>query len=146
MASSFTLDVKKFADQFEGGAEQAIRGTAIKLWSAVIKSSPVDEGRFRGNWFASGASPATKTTTNTDKTGDKAISAASQNVHSQKDWSAFTLTNNLPYSEVIEFGGYPDGPNTTGGFSKQAPAGVLRVNVLRFNQLLEAEARKTLPK
>jgi len=146
MAGSFTLDIKKFADQFEGGAEEAMRGVSIKLFSAIIKSSPVDEGRFRANWFPSGATPAKDVTTNVDKTGSNAISNMTTSVQGQADWSAFSLTNNLPYSEVIEFGGYNDGPNTTGGFSKQAPAGVLRVNVLRFNQLLDAEAKKSLPK
>ena len=146
MANSFTLDVKKFADQFDEGAEAAIRGTSIKLFSAIVESSPVDEGRFRGNWFATGVTPSSKVTENRDPKGDKTISAIVDKINGLKEWDFFTVTNNLPYSEVIEFGGYPDGPNTIGGFSKQAPAGVLRVNVLRFNSLLEAEARKTLPK
>ena len=52
------------------------------------------------------------------------------------------MANNLPYAHVIEYGGYPgDGPNTVGGFSKQAPAGVVRVNVARFEAILEEQAR-----
>jgi hypothetical protein len=58
-------------------------------------------------------------------------------------WYEFTLANNLPYANVIEYGGYQgDGPNTVGGFSKQAPQGVVRVNVLRFQQLIDEEAAK----
>ena len=63
-----------------------------------------------------------------------------------KDWSTFTATNNMPQSEVIEFGGYNDGPKTVGGYSKQAPQGVLRVNIMRFNKLLDDEAKRVLPK
>ena len=147
MANSFTLDVKKFADQFIDGSEKAMRGTTIKLWGAIIESSPVDQGRFRANWFPSDGSLSTKVTDNVDKSGAQTVSAATNYVMSAAKWDEFSLTNNLPYSEVIEFGGYAgDGPNTVGGFSKQAPAGVVRVNVLRFNRLLEAEARRTLPK
>lgn len=145
--ANFALDVKKFADSFEDGAEQAIRGTAIKLFSAFVDTSPVDEGRFRGNWFATGKQPSTKVSfSTTDKEGTNTKNKISSVVMGIKDWSTFTVTNNLPYSEVIEFGGYPDGPNTAGGFSKKAPEGVVRVNVMRFNQLLTEEARKNLPK
>ena len=145
MADSFTLDIQRFADQFEGGAEEAIRGTSISLFSAIIKSSPVDEGRFRSNWFASGASIDTGTTENVVPES-QSISTMIDKINGLQDWSTFTLTNNLPYSEVIEFGGFRDGPNTVGGFSRQAPTGVLRVNVTRFNALLEQEARRSLPR
>lgn len=144
--ANFALDIQKFADSFEDGAEQAIRGTTIKLFSAFVDSSPVDEGRFRGNWFATGEQPSTKITSNTDKSGVNTKKKIESVILSLKDYSVFTATNNLPYSEVIEFGGYKDGPNTTGGYSNQAPEGVVRINVMRFNQLLEAEARKHLPK
>lgn len=144
--SDFSLDVKKFSESFIGGAEQAVRGATIKLWSTVIKASPVDSGRFRANWFASNEQPSTKITFNTDKSGSRAISAAANFVDSSRDWSTFTLTNNLPYSEVIEFGLYGNGPKTTGGYSKQAPQGVVRTNIRRFNRLLDQEASKSLPK
>ena len=144
---SFSLDVSSFAEQFEDGAEKAVRGTTIELWSSIIKSSPVDEGRFRGNWFPTGQKPSEKVDLNNfDKSGSKSSARATQHVSSLKDWSTFTLTNNLPYSEIIEFGGYGDGDKTVNGFSKQAPQGVVRVNVARFNTLLEQQARKSLPK
>lgn len=144
--ASFALDVQKFAASFEDGAEMAVRGTTIKLFSAFVDSSPVDEGRFRGNWFATGQQPSTKITSNTDKSGDNTKKKIESVILSLKDFSVFTATNNMPYSEVIELGGYKDGPNTTGGFSKQAPQGVVRINVMRFNKLLDEEARKHLPK
>jgi len=143
---SFSLDVKKFADGFIDGAEAATRGASIKLFSAIIKATPVDEGRARGNWFATGQQPSNKKTTKIDLTGDGAINDASGVIVGIKDWSRFTLTNNLPYIEKLEFGGYNDGPNTTGGYSKQAPQGMVRVNINRFNKLLNEEAKKALPK
>ena len=72
----------------------------------------------------------------------------------------FSLTNNLPYSEVIEFGEYPNPVKkgtkisktgvkhavfevrSKGGFSKLAPQGVVRVNALRFTALLKQAASK----
>ena len=143
---NFALDVAAFAKSFDDGAEIAIRSTAIKLFSAIIQSTPVDEGRARGNWFTTGQQPSSKVSSNQDKSGSNAISQAERVIMSIKDYSTFTLTNNLPYIEKLEFGGYNDGPKITGGYSKQAPAGMVRVNVMRFNKLLEAEASKVLPK
>jgi hypothetical protein len=142
---SFTSEVNDFIVDFQDGSEETMRGTTIKLWEAVIKGSPVKEGRFRGNWFASRLE-SSEVTDRLDPVGATTISNATASVLNQSDWSQFTLTNNLPYSEVIEYGGYPgDGPNTINGFSSSAPEGVVRVNVKRFNVILEAEANGNLP-
>ena len=141
--SDFALDVSKWVAKAKSAPERVVRSVTIKLWSAVIKGSPIDTGRFRNNWFASGATPSSETTTANAKTGDAAINRAKQVVVGIADWTNMTLTNNLPYANVIEFGGYPgDGPNTVGGFSKQAPQGCVRVNVARFQQLINEEAAK----
>lgn len=140
---SFALDVSKFVEKAKKNPEKVMRQVSIKLFSAIIKASPVDTGRFRMNWMASGGNPASGVTDATDKSGNIAIGNATGFVLKAADWREFTLTNNLPYANVIEYGGYPGGgPNTVGGFSKQAPQGVVRVNVLRFQQLIDEEANK----
>ena len=140
--ASFDDQMKAFAKKANMSVEKTVKGTAIKLFSAVIKSSPVDTGRFRANWTAAGVQPSTVTTDMTDKSGSAATGAMVNYINSAKGQTVFTLANNLPYARVIEYGGYPgDGPNTVGGFSKQAPAGVVRVNVARFEAILEEQAR-----
>ena len=144
--SGFTLDIKNFVEKAKKNPETVARQVSFKLFSAVIKGTPVGEengGRLRLNWQVAGSTPATGTIDGVDKTGAKAVAMVSDYVFKNPDWSEFTLTNNLPYAPVVEFGGYPgDGPNTVGGFSKQAPQGMVRVNVARFNTLLEEEAAK----
>lgn len=141
--SDFALDVSRWVAKAKMAPEKVVRSVTIKLWSAVIKGSPVKSGRFRGNWFASGSTPSSEVSQAMDKAGGATINNATQVVVGIADWTNMTLTNNLPYANVIEFGGYPgDGPNTVGGFSKQAPSGVVRVNVARFQQLINEEAAK----
>jgi hypothetical protein len=75
----------------------------------------------------------------------------------------YWIQNNLPYTNVIEFGLYPKNPKTgtryeirdrdkfvieTGfvqlsenGYSKKAPSGMVRINVLRFNKFLQANLK-----
>ena len=134
---SFTSATKDFNLQFIDGAEDTMRGTTIKLWTAVIKESPVKDGRFRANWFATGARPSSRVTPKkkVEDSEDKTLANATNKVLKQKDASTFTLTNNLPYAQRLEY-----------GYSDQARAGVVRVNVKKFNRLLEAEAKKKLPK
>lgn len=140
---SFALDVSKFVEKAKKNPEKVMRQVSIKLFSAIIKASPVDTGRFRMNWMASGGIPASGVTDATDKSGNTATGNATGFVLKAADWREFTLTNNLPYAEVIEYGGYRgNGPKTVGGYSKQAPQGVVRINVARFQQLINEEANK----
>ena len=144
----FTLDVQKFAEGFIGGAETAVRVTAHKTFANIIKRTPVDEGRARGNWFATGQQPSNRVTTKEDDSQDGKDTAKKSEdvVLLLKDWSTFTLTNNLPYINHLEFGLYNAGPKTVMGFSSQAIGGMVRIPIERSNMLLEKEAKKALPK
>lgn len=143
---SFTLDIQRFVEKAKKNPETVARQVSFKLFSAIIKGTPVGEengGRLRLNWQVAGASPATGMLDGTDKTGNSAIQNAANYIFSAAVWYDFTMTNNLPYAPVVEYGLFPGGgPNTVGGYSKQAPSGMIRVNVLRFNQLLDEEAAK----
>lgn len=140
---SFALDVSKFVEKTKRNNETVMRSVSLKLFSAIIKASPVDTGRFRMNWQTSGATPRGGLVSGEDKTGASAIASAETFITNTQAWEELTLANNLPYANVIEFGGYPgNGPNTVGGFSKQAPQGVVRINVVRFQQLIDQEAAK----
>jgi len=140
---SFSLDVSKFVTKANKNVEKVVRSVSIKLFSAIIKASPVDTGRFRMNWQTSGTEERTGLVAGVDPTGVATINSATTFITNAPTARQFTLTNNLPYANVIEYGGYPgDGPNTTGGYSKQAPQGVVRVNVMRFQSLINEEAAK----
>lgn len=128
---SFTLDIKNFVEKAKKNPETVARQVSFKLFSAVIKASPVDTGRFRMNWQTAGAVAPSGVIDGTDKGGAAAIGDAASYIFAASDWNEFTLTNNLPYAERLEY-----------GWSNQAPQGFVRVNVARFNTLLEEEAAK----
>ena len=128
---SFALDVSKFVEKAKKNPEKVMRQVSIKLFSAIIKASPVDTGRFRMNWMASGGTPASGVTDATDKSGNIATGNATSFVLKAADWREFTLTNNLPYAQRLEY-----------GWSQQAPQGMVRTNISRFQQLINEEANK----
>lgn len=128
---SFALDVSKFVEKAKKNPEKVMRQVSIKLFSAIIKASPVDTGRFRMNWMASGGTPTSGVTDATDKSGNTATGNATSFVLKAADWREFTLTNNLPYAQRLEY-----------GWSQQAPQGMVRTNISRFQQLINEEANK----
>lgn len=129
--SKFTLDIQAFVAKAKKNPETVMRSVSLKLFSAIIKASPVDTGRFRGNWQTTGVTPATGLIAGFDPTGNKAVNSAATFITNAPGWDTFTLTNNLPYAERLEY-----------GWSKQAPTGIVRVNVVRFQQLINEEAAK----
>ena len=147
--ASFDDQVKAFAKKANMSVEKTVKGTSIKLFSAVIKSSPVDSGRFRANWLCAGVTPVPSVVDMTDKTGASATSEMVGYINSAKGQMVFTLANNLPYAHMLEYGGYNPslvGPqqstsNTVNGYSRQAPNGMVRVNVAMFQAILDEQAR-----
>lgn len=128
---SFSLDVSAFVEKAKKNPETVIRAVSIRLFSAIIKASPVDTGRFRANWMTSAAAPATGISSAVDKSGNTAVQEATNYILNSTTTNTFTLTNNLPYAERLEY-----------GYSQQAPQGMVRINVTRFQQLIDEEARK----
>ena len=101
--------------------------SSLEMFSRIIKRTPVDTGGTRGNWqFASGRKP--KGVVN--KSGQEAMSEMVQGVQEwMPDKHTAYFANNVPWILKLENGGYGKGPKTTGGYSKQAPNGMVKVSV-----------------
>lgn len=142
MALAFDKQIAAFANKANMSIDKTMRTASIKLFSAIIFGWPVDSGRSRANWQAGGAIPASGELNTFDKQGNSTVDKMVSYVNGAVNASVFTLANNLPYVHKIEFGGYPgDGPKTVGGYTIQAPAGVVRINAARFQRILDEQAR-----
>ena len=117
--ANFTLDMSRFANKSLGEIEQVVRKTAIDLTTSIIKTSPVDSGRFRANWFVSFESAIEDTTDDTNSA--KALSNATNTLLSGRIGKYIYIQHNLDYIVGLEYGA-----------SKQAPEGMVRINVERF--------------
>lgn len=127
---TFARDIAQWAKKAGFSTEEAVRVTCRTLNHGIVMDSPVDTGRFRGNWQGTIGSPASGTFDTEDKSGAgtlaKANAAADQSVG-----SVYYLVNNLPYARRLEY-----------GYSSQAPAGMVRVAVQNFQAAVAAAARK----
>lgn len=132
MAGSFALDLSRFAKKANGRMTLVIRKVAIDIFTRVVQMTPVDTGRARANWSVGVNKFPIQTTEETDKSGDETIRKIEAAVATAKAGDVIFLVNSLPYIRMLEYGGYGSGPKTIGGFSIQAPAGMIRVVLAEY--------------
>lgn len=140
---SFAKDFERFAKLTNASLDETGRAIALELFSGVIKDTPVDTGRARGNWQASIGAPETGQIAGGDESktetpapnGDgpktaEAIRAVDGIIDKFGMGKVIYLSNNLPYIYRLEFMKWSD----------QAPAGMVRKNAAR----IQANIRKAV--
>ena len=95
--------------------------STVAVGTDVVVRSPVDESRFRNNWFSGLNNVNTKTTTRTSRKGfgEKGgvrLAELSNLASSIKLGDEIFFTNSLPYARRLEF-----------GWSQLAPMGMVRI-------------------
>lgn len=121
---SFASDVAKYAKLAGASVDETGRAIVLELFGSVIKDTPVDTGRARGNWQTTIGTPASG---QTDRKGEgPALAEVSQEAASFGAGKVIYLTNNLPYIYRLEYLGW----------SKQSPDGMARKNVARIQSIV----------
>lgn len=118
--ADFNLDLASIADELEVDYNLLIRRFTFGVYSRVIRKSPVDTGRFRGNWIVSIGKPISSVFDATNKNASVFINNNPAKIDSfdlARD-SELVIQNNLPYAEKLET-----------GHSKQAPNGMLDISI-----------------
>ena len=133
---SFEDQLRAFQVKTNRKLTQVGRKVALELFKRVIYKTPVDKGRARANWQVTIGTTASGTVEIDDRNGGATMSKATAASAGFKAGDTIYLTNNLPYIMKLEEGGYPDGPKTVGGFSRQAPAGMVGLTVQEFAQVV----------
>lgn len=87
-------------------------------------------GRFRGNWQFSIDAPADGVLDQIDPSGNVSVAVLRTQVQSLTIGQTAYLVNNLPYAVPLEY-----------GHSKQAPGGMVRVTLARFQQIVDEAIR-----
>lgn len=128
---SFSAALRRFNRKTKDRLDRTRRIVIIKLFSAVIKDTPVLSGRLRGNWQTTITSPATGVIGSRDEAS--AIAEVQRMAAQSKGSDVVILRNNLPYAYRIEFDGWS---------RVKAPQGMMRRNVARFKRLLSEAVRE----
>lgn len=128
---SFGDDIAAWRRKAEARMELAIRKIALDSFSEVVLMSPVDTGRFRGNWQVRIGSVPMGTVVMNDPTGTLVISQITATALKLENNQTIYLINNLPYARRLEY-----------GWSKQAPGGMVRLTVQRWKTIVEKVAQE----
>lgn len=126
MASSFALQISEFVKTVKAREDIVVRKLGLDILSSVVRMSPVDTGRFRGNWQVGLTAPVTGTLATLDKSGAATIARGNQVLSQAKSGGVIYINNNLPYAQRLEY-----------GWSKQAPSGMVRITLARFQAMLD---------
>ncbi|OWU80349.1 hypothetical protein ATO5_02655 [Loktanella sp. 22II-4b] len=98
---------------------------------ALVQKSPVDTGRFKGNWQLSIGTPEAGQLETTDPSGGATLAKGSTAIAPYaglKNFPPVWIVNNLPYSERLE-----------DGYSKQAPGGMVGLTVAELQTMFNGE-------
>lgn len=129
---AWSVDIGLWARDAGKNTAKVVRAIEISLSTKIIMKSPVDTGRFRGNWYPSVNQPTRAVNPDfEDKTGANAIARVAHFVHALgEQFHVYYIANNLPYAWPLEE-----------GWSKQAPEGMVRTTIAEFNRVVQQEAQ-----
>lgn len=148
----WSIDLKKYAEGYKAKIKKVRVNYAFALYSSIVKKTPAKTGRARANWNVSVGSVDTSTTEETKKTG---LKHKMTDIKLDGDESIY-ISNNLPYITTLEYGGYPSPVKkgtydkktktweirSAGGFSKQAPNGMLGVTLANNENIFKAAVKR----
>ena len=129
--SGFADQLRMFEAKTTDKMNRAARKVSLDAFSEVIRMSPVDTGRFRGNWQTAIGSMPSGTVEATDPSGNTVIAKVQGVVAGMNPGDVIYMVNNLPYAQRLE-----------SGWSRQAPAGMVRLTVQRWQPIVAEVIRQ----
>lgn len=127
MADDFARQVGRFSEETTRKLSEVVRKVSLDAFSDVIRMSPVDSGRFKGNWMvAVNSTPAGYVWEQYDPSGGATIAEAAGRVEGAEAGDVVVMANNLPYAQRLEY-----------GWSGQAPSGMVRVTAARWQPIVD---------
>lgn len=123
--------------------DDILQTIAIKVGEMVIQMSPVDTGRFRGNWQLSIDSGASSSLNRFDQDGTATLRELTSKARTFTAGQIAYIQNHVLYGYDLEYGTYrgPTAKVTDEGFSRQAPAGMVRITEMRFLEIVNEAVR-----
>lgn len=128
--SGWSIPIERIAAQMNERVETVAKKITLDLFRNVVEKSPVDTGRFKGNWNVSYAVPNMSVGGRQDKTPKGEVDGSSlamlQRVNGFPVGGISYLSNGLAYARRLEY-----------GWSGQAPSGMVRLSVREFDAYVQ---------
>ena len=143
--SSFSADIAAFVKKANGQVDRVVKKIVFDLGTRIVMRSPVGDGafwqspppkgyvggRFRANWqYGYGEMPSGELA-DIDKTGAASTLRITTGLAANPAAGLHYLVNNLPYAKRLEE-----------GYSRQAPAGLVGLTVVEFQDIAREAAKQ----
>lgn len=136
---TFALDLQRFAEKAKDKADEAVGTIVVAIAAELDRRSPVGDaafwqspppagyvgGRFRGNWQLGVDQRITAERASVDPDGAQTQAAIQAAIPDDASGRVYNLSNNVPYAMRLEM-----------GWSRQAPAGVVGVTAVMFQDIV----------
>ena len=97
-------DLKKAEKLTLNATEKAIRGVALKLFTAIVEGTRVDTGRLKGNVRVNMNTPASGELDVKDKSGGATTRKGEGELNTYNIQDTIFINNTLPYARLMEEG------------------------------------------
>lgn len=127
--TNFVDIVNEWIEETEQSVEDTIQTVTNSLAKSAVILSPVDTGRFRGNWQLSLNGPSTSSLIRYDKEGTATLSDIAAKSNRIRVGDVCFIENNVEYGQLLEDG------------HSQQSEGMVRITGMRFPRIVEDAAR-----
>lgn len=128
--TTFAAQLEAFAQKTRIRLDQVVRKVAFDLTSSIVQMTPVDTGLARSSWFI-GDTQTQDISASGSPNGAASLARAASFAATVKAGGTFYVFNNLPYIMALEY-----------GHSKQAPAGMARITVARWQKIVDQAVKE----
>lgn len=126
LEGSFAAQLQEFAELVQQDADEVFQIVATDVGQSVINLTPVDTGRALSNWNAGINAPDDVYRETEDPLDSKTSARLAGEFQSLKFGDTAYITNATPHVPFLEYGS-----------SKQAPNGMIRITLARFNNIVQ---------
>lgn len=134
--NEFRANVNKWIATVDSGLNEMVQIMLKQIHHDLVMGSPVDTGRFRGNWQVTFNRIPLNSLNRYDKEGNATIADGNAQIETMLKRGAAVTTvyfsNMLIYANSLEY-----------GHSKQAPAGVVGIVALRLRSYFTNAVKKS---
>lgn len=127
--AQFRRDYAAIIKKAGARAEMVVRSSASALGGSLVQRSPVDTGRFKGNWQFGVGGINPEISSSPDISGTGSTWRINAGLQTWRAGQTIYITNSLPYAYRLEH-----------GWSQQAPAGMVRLTILEFQSQVRKAA------
>lgn len=120
--------INRWVEETQVSIDETLQTIVMKIGESVVRLSPVDTGRFKGNWQLTIDSMASSSLLREDKEGSMTLADMASVVNGFTAGQIAYIQNHVLYGYDLEYGS-----------SKQAPDGMVRITEALFERIV-AEA------